>query len=281
MYPTRLTAARSLIVALAGSLAAVFVSACSSPGSSPVQAAVPWISRPGVPVFNLASNAAADRVCLARDIHVEVGKTGAYQGHQTQELFVRNVAPDACKITAPPPVDIVFASGKQVAVGRSSSMSAVGASGGIDGLAPKAAVHVLVGTPATCAGAGGNPNIARIVKFSLSETEVVTVAATWINVECGSPVILAFDLAQPAGPPIPASSLTAKLNIQGSTSPGGTLTYLVTLSNPSPKAIALDPCPSYTESIGYKTPFQQTFLLNCAAVGSIPAGGSLTFEMRL
>lgn len=282
MYPTTWAASRSSIVRLVGWLAGLLLSACGSPqGSALATAAVPWTDRPGVSLLELASSASANRACLAHDIHVEIGLVGAYQGHQTQELFVGNVAPDACWVTAPPAMAIAFSDGRQVAVGRGKSMSVIGASRGVDGLAPRAKVHVLIGTPGTCAGAGTLPKVATVVRLKLSQTEVVAVSGTWINAECGDPELLAFDLQQAAVPNVPASSLRASLIIPHSTSPGGTLIYLVTLSNPTATAIALDPCPSYTESIGLRAPVRQTFQLNCSAVGSIPAGTSVTFEMRL
>jgi len=262
-------------------LGLILVSACASEAPPLTQAAVPWIDRPGVPLTQLASSVVANRPCMARDIHVDVGPVGAYQGHQTQELRIRSVAPDACLIAAPPAIAVGFASGRQLAVTRDASMSVLGASNGIDGLAAGGSIRVLIGTPGACAGAGSSPNVANIVKLDLSATEVVTVSGTWINVECGSPVVLAFNLEQAAMPTVPASSLHAKLTVPAPTSPDGILTYFVTLSNPLGQAVMLVPCPSYTQSLGVGVPVRQTLALNCAAAGSIPAGNSVMFEMQL
>jgi len=84
-----------------------------------------------------------------------------------------------------------------MAVARDTRMSVIGATNGIDGLAAGGSVHVLIGTPATCPSAGTNSKIATVVKLTLSSGEVVAVSGTWINVECGNPVLLAFDLEQP------------------------------------------------------------------------------------
>jgi hypothetical protein len=65
---------------------------------------------------------------------------------------------------------------------------------------------------------------------------------------------------------------------------GSTLAYRVTLTNTTTSPIPLDICPMYTQAlrvgeVGSATP--ATHFLNCAAVGgSIPAGKSVTFEMR-
>ena len=260
-------------------LGIILVSACGSPGRAVAQGAVPWIDSPGIPLVKLASGSTTSRACVARDIHVLVGAVGAYQGHQTQELTIQNIAPDACRLPAPPSVAVGLDNGQQLAVMPDASTSVLGASNGADALAVGGSIHLLIGTPGTCAGAG-NPNISKVVRLSLSAAEVVTVSGTWINVECGDPVMLAFNLAQPAAPPVPTSSLRAKLTIPTSASPGAVLIYFVTLSNASSQVIVLDPCPSYTQTMGIGTPIRQTLLLNCASAGSMPVGGSSTFEMR-
>jgi hypothetical protein len=58
---------------------------------------------------------------------------------------------------------------------------------------------------------------------------------------------------------------------------GAVLDYLVTLTNPSPTAVPLDPCPVYRESI-YKLFI--TYQLNCPP-GGIPPNGSIRFAMRI
>lgn len=262
-------------------LALMLIAACGSTTSSPPQAAVPWTDRPGTTEVTFASNAVASRPCRARDVHVSVGNVGAYHGHQAQELTLRNVATDACLVSAPMPMAVVLATGQHSQVGRDSKISMIGASNGTDGLPGGGSVHIVIGTPGNCPGAGTSPNIATAVQLTLAGGEVLTVSGTWINVECGPPVVLAFDLQQTARAAVAASAILAKLLVPSSAVAGQTLVYFVTASNPTPNAISLTPCPSYTESIGAGSPFKQTFLLNCAAVGAIPANGHVTFEMRL
>ena len=67
---------------------------------------------------------------------------------------------------------------------------------------------------------------------------------------------------------------------------GQVLAYTVTLTNPSGSDVPLNPCPAYDEFVGSgsTTVWVATirhYYLNCDATSSIPAGGSLTFEMRL
>jgi hypothetical protein len=61
---------------------------------------------------------------------------------------------------------------------------------------------------------------------------------------------------------------------------GTTLVYRVSVTNLSSDDYLFDPCPDYTEILGAKEPVAE-YQLNCAAVGGIPAGKSMTFEMKM
>jgi hypothetical protein len=66
---------------------------------------------------------------------------------------------------------------------------------------------------------------------------------------------------------------------------GSALHFQVALTNLGSAAVALDPCPSYTEHLivdGRALKSEQQFLLNCAALGrSLPAGVSVAFDMQI
>jgi hypothetical protein len=72
-------------------------------------------------------------------------------------------------------------------------------------------------------------------------------------------------------------SLVPLLDVPASVAAGSTLDYVVDLTNPTQKAVALDPCPVYGESL---ETVEAVYLLNCGGV-SVPAGGSVRFEMHL
>jgi hypothetical protein len=59
----------------------------------------------------------------------------------------------------------------------------------------------------------------------------------------------------------------------------------VTLANPTGRAVALSPCPSYEEFIGLPgaqvSASASYYYLNCQAAPVIPADGSVTFAMRI
>ena len=80
-------------------------------------------------------------------------------------------------------------------------------------------------------------------------------------------------------PPVPRrfGQLTAELTTPATVRRGATLDYVVTLTNTGPDAVSLDPCPAYHEEF-FK--HMESYQLNCAP-GTIPAGGSVRFAMRI
>jgi hypothetical protein len=62
---------------------------------------------------------------------------------------------------------------------------------------------------------------------------------------------------------------------------GSTLVYQVTLLNRGEHDYPLDRCPDYGEYLGLKSDVGADYQLNCAPARTIPAGGSVVFEMRL
>ena len=79
---------------------------------------------------------------------------------------------------------------------------------------------------------------------------------------------------------IPLAGLLPTLVLPHSARAGDTLVYEVDLRNPTPHPIALEPCPGYFEDAGDKLIFL-TYALNCTPVGSIPAGQTVRFAMKL
>ncbi|HEY0168394.1 MAG TPA: hypothetical protein VGB75_15235 [Jatrophihabitans sp.] len=84
------------------------------------------------------------------------------------------------------------------------------------------------------------------------------------------------------------SSLVQSYSVPSRVRSGQRLDYSVTLTNPSATAVSLQPCPDYRQSLidVLKLPDKdgatRTGQLNCAAAPtSVPANGSITFQMRL
>ena len=102
-----------------------------------------------------------------------------------------------------------------------------------------------------------------------------------LRTECGLGV---SEFGVPADLPVsPAPSpLTATITAPSAARAGTTFSYRVTLNNPASKPFALSHCPSYVEYLGGAGGnVTRYFYLNCAAAPSIPAHGSVTFQMKL
>jgi hypothetical protein len=82
-------------------------------------------------------------------------------------------------------------------------------------------------------------------------------------------------------PESPLADLTAEIRAPEVVAPGSSFRYLVHVTNPTAQAVALDPCPGYTE--GFKAPHggQANYLLNCSEVTSIGPGETVVYEMYL
>lgn len=79
-------------------------------------------------------------------------------------------------------------------------------------------------------------------------------------------------------PPIPKTiAVDVSLQAPARASQGSTLVYYVTIRNTSRVDYPLEPCPDYFETLLTTDQFQ----LNCAPVGHIAPGDSVTFEMHL
>jgi hypothetical protein len=252
--------------------AAILLTACSAMqqllGAGSSAGSVPWIDTPGKPMAAPAS-ITAQRPCSSNDLRIQVGPPGAYEGHVAQQLSIKNVAADACFLAGPPLGSAVLPDGSQ----RSVTTTPVAAHR-VD-LAAGQVARVTLGTPPVCAGVG-HPKVASQLRLSIG-----TVLGTWINVECGPPVVLLFT-ADPLPPALmPQSSLRARFTVPSSASKGTTLEYEVILSNPTNGAITLDPCPSYTQWLGMPPQvLHQTLLLNCLS-RTIQARQSVAFQMRM
>jgi hypothetical protein len=106
-------------------------------------------------------------------------------------------------------------------------------------------------------------------------------------VDGGGIAVSTFGVPAPASTPVtsPLDVLTVTITTPKTLTAGVIENYQVTLHNPTRHAVALTPCPSYEEFV---TPLSSgpgiqvhRYFLNCSAAPAIPAGGSVTFAMRL
>jgi hypothetical protein len=81
----------------------------------------------------------------------------------------------------------------------------------------------------------------------------------------------------------PLDVLTANAAMPDPVTAGTTTTYHVTLRNPTETGVSLSPCPSYAEFMVQDgaRPVTARYYLNCQAAPEVPAGGSVTFDIRI
>ncbi|HLZ22086.1 MAG TPA: DUF4232 domain-containing protein [Ktedonobacterales bacterium] len=237
---------------------------------------IPWVNSPGT--AQLSATVHASRACAAADLSVKAGKSGAFHGMATQEILFTNQGRAACFLPGPPASVVVLGNGirRPVAAGSGPDVASR-----VD-LAVGQMAQLLIGTPGTCSGVG-HPQVGSRVDLTLATGERVPVIGTWVNVECGAPVVAAFAAGPVPAASVPASGLLATISGPGSVARGSDLQYFITLKNPSSASITMSACPSYTETLGVNpaTVVRQTLLLNCSAMPAINVGAAVVFEMRL
>jgi hypothetical protein len=143
---------------------------------------------PSTPGKSLASPVAqAHRACRGVDLALVVWPSGAYQGHASQEVSLVSRAIDACSLAGVPPMVLYLDAGGQIPVEPGSFGKT-----GVD-VAPGQTVITIIGTPGTCAGVG-HPKVGSRLKLNLPSGDVVSADGLWVNVECGEPAVILFEV---------------------------------------------------------------------------------------
>ena len=130
-------------------------------------------------------------------------------------------------------------------------------------------LRAAVGEPATpaCTGGGseGDPGLRTYVSGSVFDPARVE-----------TPLDSPLGVLQATSEQVPATAPA-----------GGSVDYLVRLTNPTAQDVPLDPCPGYLQerlvvSTGDATGFNtsQVYRLNCRPTSSVPAGSSVAFRMH-
>jgi hypothetical protein len=299
-------------------VAVALVVACARiaavPGPTPSPGFVPWVALPPshqvaqepapVPSPPLTLPAGA-QACTAGQLEGVGDNGGAGGGHHDLPVFLRNKSAQTCWLEGYPDIVILDASGKALAqaVGESSRGTYFS-----DGRVVR--LPMDVGTPAlnTNIMATINQNVASGQAFfnvewhDCAQRQAATMRVTLPN--GGGQLQVPYNFQGPqsaacpvAGAPrfslsrgpfspgavtwtIPYVPFRVTIAAPASVARGTTLVYRVTVANLSTDDHLLDPCPDYTEILGAKEPVAE-YQLNCAAVGRIPAGKSVTFEMKM
>jgi hypothetical protein len=192
-----------------------------------------------------------------------------------QGVVALNTSKTSCAMSVPR-IEVTTSSGETIPVDTTAIKGAVslgpGESGDIavGGVSPPCG-DVLNGSPTDIAH-----GLSVSVEAGTPETQFDD---AWVSVACGDPEVIDITdrVAERTGDPL--SQLTGSISAPAEITAGQTLSYIVTLTNPTAHDIKLDPCPSYSE--GLKGHGDETYLLNCDAQEVIPAQSSTDFAMRL
>jgi hypothetical protein len=245
-------------------------------------APIAWLDEPATLVVMPTEpvDASPALPCRETDLQLTLGGAGAWHGHATQELLLRNRSATTCLLNSTPAVELASPGGWRAAASASGEPvhSLV--------VPPRGTLAMMLGTPGACdATVGPERRVVRRLRVLAPGGGALEAEGAHVDTTCGPPKILRIDQHAPkATSPAPGSTqlLTAELNAPREATAGAPLDYLVTLKNPSDQPIALSPCPGYQQVLNTASAQAGgTLRLNCAGAGGVvPAHGERQFEMR-
>lgn len=244
-------------------------------------APVAWLDQPATMPASDAAAATPGAPCAQSDLVLTLGGQGAWHGQATQEVLLRNRSAAHCQLAALPVVELQSALGWQAALAQPADDS----SAAIE-LAPNEVLAVLLGTPGACdATLGPDRTVVQRLRVLPPGGGTLAVDGAHVDTTCGPAAVLRADhhAARNARPaPGSTQALTAQVSTPAAVASGSTFSYVVTLRNPTDRAVTLSPCPSYEQVLNTHSGQQAAQMrLNCAgAGGSVPAHGEVQFEMH-
>jgi len=265
-----------------------------APGASPPPAApsgpvVPWVDRPAPAyVWPTPKPYPTDaRPCVPKDLKVSAGDVGAGLGNVNLPVTFVNSSESTCVLKGEPTIGGLKADGTLVPLAVTSG-SYFGDPGPPANIATgEAAALNISGADACPAILGGKHRVYPTIRIGLPGGGGIDTAAHDFDTVCGVSVSQ-FGVPADAEPAVdpPLSPLSAQISAPATVVAGQILMYAVTLTNPQSTDVSLSPCPAYDEFVGSgsNTTWVATVLhyyVNCDASPTIPAGGSVTFAMRL
>ncbi len=248
---------------------------------------------------------ASTPACRASQLEGVEAPGGAATGNVAEQIVLRNQSPSACYLDGYADISILGPSGTVLA-------SAVGSAdrGTFFDLSLQV-VPILMepGTPALASpGTFEESEVLGQAYMNVTWYECPAVQAAAADVQLpdsGGSLLVPFAIQSPYSPacdgtssfvalsrgPLQASGYLAQpspvyldmdisINAPPAVTAGSTLTYYVALLNTSTATYDLGQCPDYVEMLREKQPVAE-FQLNCAGVGAIAPGESVTFQMRL
>jgi hypothetical protein len=262
----------------------------TAPAPAPDDADVSWADRaaPSPPPPSPPPPPPADGPpCRAAQLKATVGRAGAATGHTSFPVRLRNISPDTC-VLAGYPADVVgvMASGAEVQLSPEHG-SFEGDPGPTANAEPGQVSAVYLNSSDMCSDLlDGRTAHRYFARFRIALPKgggSVTVTGNHFDTVCGLAVsrfgVPADEYFGPA-----ASPLNVRITAPPYVRAGSTLSYTITLHNPTDATVALDPTASYDEYLtpvhGERGIVEDRYYLNTEAVQAIPAHGSVVFDMR-
>lgn len=254
--------------------------------------AVVWVDRPA-PAYVLPTPTPTvyptdARPCRASDLTAVPGAIGAAGGTTNIRIEFTNRAESGCVLLGyPTGVVGVAADGTTTALDLGHG-SIIGDQPWLAAnIAPGQTAAVNISSSDECeAIQRGEHRVYPTLRIGLPSTDTIDVASRGFDTICG---VWASQFGVPAHAELPneptPSPLTARLSAPTTARAGETFAYTVTLHNRSDASYPLTPCPAYEEylvvAVRGATFVHENYYLNCDTVQQIPAGGEVTYQMRL
>jgi hypothetical protein len=265
----------------------------ASPGGT-----VPWTDQ-AAPVYtppplpSPTAPAAEFAACTAASLTGSLGDIGPGAGQVTQNIVLTNSGTAACTLSGgPSTLTGVRADGSQATLATGFNAGTQTQDYGLIGpanLQPGQSAQFVISMTNMCSGGTDDYSAVSIGIGTSGDVDVTLPAAGPLDVICSGGVnsVSGFGVPFTATDQVssPLNVLTATAAMPATVAAGTTVTYTVTLQNPTGQAVALSPCPSYTQ---YISPVgtrpgsaASQYYLNCQAAPEIPAGSSVTFDMQI
>jgi len=229
-------------------------------------------------------------LCRASDVDVTLPGTHPLDGGKVVLTFLlRNRTGSPCSFSGVPGTTMHFTDGSEVLLaGHYPSSAEVSRQSLILSPSSEPTAYVTAAAQGCSTTAHRSLHDAVLQPLGNAESLPVSVRPGSVAIEFCGTAQGAFEVTRMGllEPPIPTEkngtpAIVMHLRMPARVGPGTTLRYEVTLTNRSTTPFLFGDCPSFVESLDSPQPTSGHYLLNCARVGVVIPGASVTFAMEL
>jgi hypothetical protein len=250
--------------------------ALAFPGSSSASGAISWANKPAaIPAVSAPANPGL-AACGTASLSTKMVRRGLVEyGTYAYIYSAKNIGARACYVSGFPSVALA---GKRLTHGA----NVLNVSAGTLTRGASANFAIL-----ETARAGCLPKLHNNVTAATAMTPQLKIGpqaalavrgATVLASSCVTAHVTQIGLPLTEPKPDALSGLRVALTVPSRVAAGQVVKFEVTITNPTPAAVRLSPCPSY--EMGISAAPAKAYKLNCAAATTIPAGRSRTYAMR-